>query len=1124
MTITVQVSEDAYLGDAQFIVTVDGKQVGGVNTATTMHNSGNSQTINIADSLAPGAHTVGLTFLNDAYGGSNATDRNLYVQSIAVDGKAVTLNTELPTSGSSAQASFTVPTTTDPAPAPSDPVSLGSGPDVLALDLSEDAYQGDAQFTISVDGQQIGGTQTVTASHANHAEQEFDVRGTFGSGSHVVAINFLNDAYGGTSSTDRNLYLDSATLNGTPVAGAALSLSGQGSQQFTIAATGSSTPSTPSSPSAPAPSDPVSLGSGPDVLALDLSEDAYQGDAQFTISVDGQQIGGTQTATASHANHAEQEFDVHGTFGSGSHVVAIDFLNDAYGGTSSTDRNLYLDSATLNGTPVAGAALSLSGQGSQQFTIAATGSPMPPTPPVPTPPVSTPTVPTISAPASATDTVNAATALKGISVTDTNSSGKFTLSVNTDMGQLAMSTASGSPVAGSGTASLSVTGTLAQINADLANLSYTGNTAGTAHITFNITDPTGASASAVSAITVQPAAGGSGGNGGSTGGSGGAETFDPSARGGSLLPDGYLSTSGSQIVDADGNPVRIDSIGWYGTDGPAGSALQGLWAASYENILDSVKGDGENAVRITWSDADLNTVPANTNALGGIDFSKNAGLQGLTTLQIYQKIVAYADTIGLKVIFDHHTDDGSGGQQPNGLWIDKGPGTDGTDGAGVTGTVDAAKFQADWVQLASTFQGNSTVIGYDLDNEPTEQGAKWGGGGPDDIQAMYTTVGNAVEAADPGALIIAEGPVAWGENGLFQQDLTGVQNLPVALNTPDKVVYSVHEYPNEIAGTPVADSGSAEVQALNKAWGYLVAGNIAPVWIGEMGSNMTSADSQAWASTLLGYLNGQDASQGGPSVTGNEQGVSTSWWSLGWEGGAANTGAGGGSPDGNQNAWGIGNYRPLQQAATDQLLFKPTAGASSMTVAAAAVAPVAASADPTLLVVSDSNGTAAAIPVITSGSSSSTGSLAGTVSQSVDGAVTTVSSTVGITTETVHLGSGSQNMSFTAPQALTLFAGSGTDVVKADSGSNTFVAGTGSLDVTGGSGMDSFIVHAGAGQLTIEDFAASKGDSLTVDKSLQAGFTTASDGHNGSLISFGAATTIDLVNNAAPASSAIHWV
>ena len=43
------------------------------------------------------------------------------------------------------------------------PVSVGSGTDTLVLNMAEDPYQGDAQFTVSVDGKQIGGTQTTTA-------------------------------------------------------------------------------------------------------------------------------------------------------------------------------------------------------------------------------------------------------------------------------------------------------------------------------------------------------------------------------------------------------------------------------------------------------------------------------------------------------------------------------------------------------------------------------------------------------------------------------------------------------------------------------------------------------------------------------------------------------------------------------------------------------------------------------------------------------------------------------------------------------------------------------------------------------------------------------------------------
>ena len=193
-------------------------------------------------------------------------------------------------------------------------------------------------------------------------------------------------------------------------------------------------------------------------------------------------------------------------------------------------------------------------------------------------------------------------------------------------------------------------------------------------------------------------------------------SLSTSGQGGYLLPTGYLSTSGNQIVDSEGNPVRIDSIGWDGTDGAAGSALQGLYGASYQTIMNAIKADGFNTIRIPWSDVSLTSMPAP----GTIDYSLNPGLQGLNTLQIFQQVVAYAGQIGVKVIFDHHTDDGGpngwGGQQANGLWFDSGPGSDGTDGSGTTGTVTAARFEQDWLTLASAFKGNSTVIGYDLDN------------------------------------------------------------------------------------------------------------------------------------------------------------------------------------------------------------------------------------------------------------------------------------------------------------------------------------------------------------------------------------------------------------------------
>jgi hypothetical protein len=65
-------------------------------------------------------------------------------------------------------------------------------------------------------------------------------KGDFGTGAHAVAVNFLNDAYGGTAAADRNLYLNGITYDGTSTGqSAALMRAGPKS----IAVSGGTTPS-----------------------------------------------------------------------------------------------------------------------------------------------------------------------------------------------------------------------------------------------------------------------------------------------------------------------------------------------------------------------------------------------------------------------------------------------------------------------------------------------------------------------------------------------------------------------------------------------------------------------------------------------------------------------------------------------------------------------------------------------------------------------------------------------------------------------------------------------------------------------------------------------------------------
>ena len=119
------------------------------------------------------------------------------------------------------------------------PVATPSPSDVIALNLSEDAWLGDAQFVVSLDGQQLGGVQTVTALHGLGQDQTFTFQGSFGAGPHDLAISFINDAWGGTSDTDRNLYVDGVRFDGAAVAQGAAALYSNGTAHFPLGSTSS---------------------------------------------------------------------------------------------------------------------------------------------------------------------------------------------------------------------------------------------------------------------------------------------------------------------------------------------------------------------------------------------------------------------------------------------------------------------------------------------------------------------------------------------------------------------------------------------------------------------------------------------------------------------------------------------------------------------------------------------------------------------------------------------------------------------------------------------------------------------------------------------------------------------
>ena len=89
--------------------------------------------------------------------------------------------------------------------------------------VSGDSYKGTPHFIVSVDGEQVGGTLTTAASHGAGQTQDITLTGAFGTGPHDVAVKFLDDAWGGTTAADRNLYVHQVSFDGQTMTGDAAS-------------------------------------------------------------------------------------------------------------------------------------------------------------------------------------------------------------------------------------------------------------------------------------------------------------------------------------------------------------------------------------------------------------------------------------------------------------------------------------------------------------------------------------------------------------------------------------------------------------------------------------------------------------------------------------------------------------------------------------------------------------------------------------------------------------------------------------------------------------------------------------------------------------------------------------
>ncbi len=313
------------------------------------------------------------------------------------------------------------------------------------------------------------------------------------------------------------------------------------------------------------------------------------------------------------------------------------------------------------------------------------------------------------------------------------------------------------------------------------------------------------------------------------------------------------------LTSGEERPIHLFGVNWFGFETPD-HVVHGLWARNWEDMLVQIKSLGFNAIRLPFCTESVQpgTMPTT------IDYYKNPDLQGLTSLEIMEKIIQKAGELGIFVLLDYHR---IGCQYIEPLWY--------------TDTFTEQDYINTWISVAQRFSKYWNVIGADLKNEPHSvsqppgaytdgAGATWGtGNNATDWNLAAERIGNAILQVAPHWLIFVEGSqytnpatdgsYQWGYNSWWGGNLMAVRDYPVNLPR-NKLVYSPHVYGPDVYNQPYFNEPDFP-ENMPDIWfhhfGYVKTELGYPVVIGEFGGRYGHGGDPrdvAWQNKLIDWM------------------------------------------------------------------------------------------------------------------------------------------------------------------------------------------------------------------------------------------------------------------------------
>lgn len=327
-----------------------------------------------------------------------------------------------------------------------------------------------------------------------------------------------------------------------------------------------------------------------------------------------------------------------------------------------------------------------------------------------------------------------------------------------------------------------------------------------------------------------------------------------------------LRTAGRHIVDANGMRVKLASVNWYGAS-DIYFVAGGLDYRHRDEIAATIRRMGFNSVRFPYSDQmvlDNPIIPpedisANLDLLDDYDLNHGDNLrrsdevEGPRAMDVYIACVKAMTDAGLAVIINNHI--------TNAAWCDGKNLCDSSWKNDHLGPFCKIKQTTEswienWKTIMTPFIDNPLVVGADLRNEPR---GLWG-------TMTWNMWATAAEKASEVLLRLQPNWLMFVEGISSANDCSGARTRPVKLSIPDRVVYSSHVY-SWSGWSTFVPYGKRPYPSfaldMERNWGFLLNGNIAPVWVGEFGAPHAGGeqDHHYW-DNLMKYLGETDADYG----------------------------------------------------------------------------------------------------------------------------------------------------------------------------------------------------------------------------------------------------------------------